>query len=665
MITSHSNRPVRPGSRWALALWLMMSTCEALSLLGTASAGELAGVRVVPHTVADALRYRRPRTVERGARVQLFVRGPATPRTFSGHPPAHWLETQAWAWHDLQTALPIPDGALGVWSFNTRTSAWGAGQSCSIEAEGLMIPSVPLDAPSAELSAVTALSQDGTAVPDQLVLHVVNHSDQRLALQGLRLWTPREGATWGVLWPRAVLPLEVTVPPRDRAMVRVDTGRLPLALAAIEVTTSAQPLWAHVRLKREAFDISGGWIFDSQTPWRTPANEAGEPQNPFLDLLLHLHVNTAHFEDVPGYGSQPALAARYPLKRFHKLWPLERWDTDEWLPQLHAVEFLGEPQYGGGRPVPPQEVFDQLLPYRGGRLATTVTHSEERIWRDYAGLSDYPHFDAYRVVAPAADSWREYDRWNGRRIAWGAPLETIGDLTRSLRDLNRPAPIAVWSQGPHHGWGGGGFFGGGRKRRSPTPDELRSQALHALSARITSLYWFNLSLKSLVRFPDTWEPMTRIGREIRMLEPLYLAGDAHHFERVTTADQRPDWDLSVIAAPQGAVLFALDTAYLPDPERNEFVFGEPRPARFEFPLPHSLRNPADLFRVDADGVHAVTWQPTATGVVIEETASRDRIYVASHDAALREQVESRRQAALRHEATYPIDRDAVLNLLPR
>jgi hypothetical protein len=310
-------------------------------------------------------------------------------------------------------------------------------------------------------------------------------------------------------------------------------------------------------------------------------------------------------------------------------------------------------------------VFDQLLPYRGGRLATTVTHSEERIWRDYAGLSDYPHFDAYRVVAPAADSWREYDRWNGRRIAWGAPLETIGDLTRSLRDLNRPAPIAVWSQGPHHGWGGGGFFGGGRKRRSPTPDELRSQALHALSARITSLYWFNLSLKSLVRFPDTWEPMTRIGREIRMLEPLYLAGDAHHFERVTTADQRPDWDLSVIAAPQGAVLFALDTAYLPDPERNEFVFGEPRPARFEFPLPHSLRNPADLFRVDADGVHAVTWQPTATGVVIKETASRDRIYVASHDAALREQVESRRQAALRHEATYPIDRDAVLNLLPR
>ena len=212
MITCHSNRPVRPGSRWALALWLLVTTCEAVSLVGAASAGELAGVRVVPHTVADALRYRRPRTAERGARVQLFVRGPATPRTFSGHPPAHWLETQAWAWHDLQTALPIPEGALGVWSFNTRTSAWGAGQTCSIEAEGLMIPSVPLDAPSAELSAVTALSGDGAAVPDQLVLHVLNHSNQPLALRGLRLWTPRESATWAVLWPREVLPLEVTIP---------------------------------------------------------------------------------------------------------------------------------------------------------------------------------------------------------------------------------------------------------------------------------------------------------------------------------------------------------------------------------------------------------------------------------------------------------------------
>jgi len=45
----------------------------------------------------------------------------------------------------------------------------------------------------------------------------------------------------------------------------------------------------------------------------------------------------------------------------------------------------------------------------------------------------YPHYDAYRVVAPVADAWREYDRWGGERIRWGAPLETIGDMCHSLR----------------------------------------------------------------------------------------------------------------------------------------------------------------------------------------------------------------------------------------
>ena len=367
---------------------------------------------------------------------------------------------------------------------------------------------------------------------------------------------------------------------------------MPLTYAALELSTDAGPIWTHLRIKREVFDISGGWVNESLT------------EEAYLSLLAHLHVNTGQIQTVPGYTDNPTLYQRYPLKLFNRLWPLDQWDTDDWLPKIHAVEFLGEPQYGGGRPVPPQAVFDQLLPYRTGRLATSVTHSEERVWRYYAGLSDFPHYDAYRVVAPAADSWRDYDRWGGQRISWGAPLETIGDMCRSLRELNRPMPCAYWSQGPHSGWGGG-LFGGGRARRSPTPDELRSQAVHALSTRITSLYWFNLSLKSLLKYPDTWEPITRIGREIRMLEPFYLAGDAYRFERRTRSDGSPDWDLASIAAPDAAVLFALDTAYAPDPQEHVFQFGEPREVSFSFDLPPWLRKPRDLFRVDADGLHEV------------------------------------------------------------
>ena len=202
------------------------------------------------------------------------------------------------------------------------------------------------------------------------------------------------------------------------------------------------------------------------------------------------------------------------------MWPIERYDKDAMLPHIHAVEFLGEPQYGGGRPVPPQEVWEKLAPYRPSRLPTSLTLSEERTWRYYAGLSDYPHYDAYRITAPAADDWPQYDRWGGERLRWGAPLETIGEMTRSLRHLNRPRPVAYWSQGAHN------WRSRWRERGSPTPQELRAQAYQALGQRITSLYWFNLSLKSLTSFRDLIEPINQVNREVRVMDDLLLTGDA-------------------------------------------------------------------------------------------------------------------------------------------
>ncbi len=167
-------------------------------------------------------------------------------------------------------------------------------------------------------------------------------------------------------------------------------------------------LWEHLRIKTESFDISGGWIGDHLK------HEA------YLQLLTRLHVNTGQIQDVAGYTDNPELYSRYPMKLFNRMWPVEQWDKDAWLPRVHAVEFLGEPQYGGGRPVAPQEVFDQLLPYRTSRLATSVTNSEERIWRYYAGLSDYPHFDAYRVVARR--------RMRGARMIVGMESGLAGEL---------------------------------------------------------------------------------------------------------------------------------------------------------------------------------------------------------------------------------------------
>ena len=608
-----------------------------------APAAEMAGTSIIPHTIESSMRFRRPRDTNLAARVQLFVKGPARPARFDGYTPAELLATNEWAWHDLDAALPAPAGALTVWSFNGRSSRWGVGNSFDLEADGLAKTKVRIAAPEQWISAATFLAIDGSVQPDTLVLHFANESKQELNVTSLRFWLPRAGTNWQVLWPQDSLTVSATVPPADKGFIKVRVPKLPLTYTALELATSRGPLWAHIRIKREALDISGGWVNKAAT------------QEPYLKLLRHLHVNAGQIDHVAGYTDNPALYDRYPLKLFNRLWPLEKWDTDAWLPKIHAVEFIGEPQFGGGKPMAPQEVFDKLLPYRVSRLPTSVTLSDERTWRWYAGLSDYPHYDAYRVTAPAADAWGEYDRWGGRRIRWGAPLETIGDMCRSLRELSRPVPCAYWSQGPHDGWGGGWD---GRARRSPTPDELRSQAMHALSTRITSLYWFNLSLKSLLKFPDTWEPITRIGREMRMLELFLLEGDAYRFER-RTHDGAPDWDLASIAAPDAAVLFANDTAYTADEKENVFKFGPPRAVAFTFALPPWLRAPKDVFRMDADGIHETKWRSTVKGVIIEDTQSRDAIYIATPSPTIRAALEQRRQSALAVEAAKPIEREAL------
>lgn len=626
---------------------LIIAVLLALAVAQELPSAEICGVTVTPHVVADSMMYRRPRDPDLAAKVQLFVKGSAIPKSFNGKTPSELLESGEWAWHDLGTAIQGPEESLSVWTWNGKSSRWGVGNNCEVVGEGLTKTTVSIDSPERWISAITFLPNAGEWQPRRMIAHVVNNAAQPLTISGVRLWLPRSGSTWQTLFATEPLPLNVQIPAGDRGIVNVSTDQpWPLTYAAIELITETGSLWEHLRIKSEHFDISGGWTGDHLK------------EETYLKLLTRLHVNTGQIQDVGGYTDNSELYARYPMKLFNRMWPLEKWDTDEWLPKIHAVEFLGEPQYGGGKPVAPQEVFDKLLPYRISRLATSVTNSEERIWRYYAGLSDYPHYDAYRVVAPAADSWRAYDRWDGKRISWGAPLETIGDMCRSLREISRPMPIAYWSQGPHDGWGGGFNFSG-RKRRSPTSDELRSQAMHALATRITSLYWFNLSLKSLVKFPDTWEPMMRIGREIQMLAPIYLAGDAYQFERVRNSQGKLDWDCASIVSEECALLFALDLAYEPNAEDSTFQFGEPRDFSHLYELPHWLREPTDVFRVDADGVHPVQWVVEESGVKIKHTFSRDAIFVATKSSALRATIEARRKTAIQIEEQNAVAEDTV------
>jgi len=545
---------------------------------------------------------------------------------------------------------------LTVWTFNGRVAPFGPGGRVHIEAGPESTPwlstDVSLDKPALWLSAVTFLGPDAAIQPDTMVVHIANASDSSMEIRSCRLWLPQDPKSPRVLLPQPPLQRlqafngHIGIPAGDGGGLSVKTGPLPLTYAAVEVILGrtggdAISAWGYLRIKPERFDISGGWVNGEGNP---VASEV------FLKALKRLYVNTAHLAITPGY-SDTELYARYPLKYFNKLTPFETYDTDEMLPRIHAVEFLGEPQYGGGRPVPPQEVWEKLHPYATTRLATTVTHSEERVWRDYAGLSDFPHYDAYRVTAPSADAWRKYERWGKQRIGWGAPLETIGDMCRSLRELNRPMPCAIWSQGPHEGW----ERYGGRKRTSPTPDEIRLQAYHAVSTRITSLYWFNLSLKTLVKWRDTLEELGRIGRELRMLDEFILEGDAYGFERLTRTKGELDWDIASVCGPRAALLFALDLDYTPDPEEKVFKFGPPRRAKWRFPLPAYLQGITDVFRIDADGVYDVKWSHEDGAVEIREKASRVAIYIATPDANLRSHLENKRQQLIASESAVQFD----------
>jgi hypothetical protein len=191
-------------------------------------------------------------------------------------------------------------------------------------------------------------------------------------------------------------------------------------------------------------------------------------------------------------------------------------------------------------------------------------------------------------------------------------------------------------------------------RTSPTPDELRLQAYHALSSKITSLYWFNLSLKSLVKFRDLIDEITRVGREIRMLDRFYLEGTAYRHEQIKN-DGKLDWDLASITAPQTALLFVLDLAYEADHIEKVFRFGPARAAHFNFELPSNLREPVDVFRIDADGIQEISYKFTNHGVGIDDHINKVGIYVATKGPSIRKQLENRRRELIRFEESFQFD----------
>ncbi len=621
-------------------------------------AQEIVGVNVVPHQFSANMRWRRPPDPELGARVELFLLNnsqqevsllPGSIR-FDEKSPATLLEKSEWAWHHSPDSwggdpTELPANALTVVCFNGRGTSWGTATQHELNwtsADKAATLPFNIEVAKSWIAAISFHKALGTNNSLRMVAHLDNQSDSPISIRACRLWLPDSNATYQVLKPQpwrtdlARFPKDSVIIANSKGGFTLEFEQLPKSYAAIEVQVqvgddakAVESLWSYVRVRSIEFDISGGWTASDVHGRNSMTIEE------YLKTLKRMHINTGQIEEVPGYTDNGELYAKYPTKRFNRMADLDRYGNESMLSTIHAVEFLGEPQYGGGRPVPPQEVYDKLMPYRASILPTTVTLSEERSWRYYAGLSDFAHYDAYRVIAPAADAWNNYDRWEGQRIRWGAPLETIGDMTRSLREQSRPSPIAYWSQGAHDGWGG--MFS--QRRSSPTPDELRAQAWQGLGNGIASLYWFNLSLKSLCKFPDLIEPITRVNREIRLLDQILLESNAYEYRRVSK-DGKPDWDLSSLASPSTAVLIANDIAYEADHKTREFKFTT-RPATLEFAVPAWIRPDATCYRIDGEGVHQVRFTRSPSSIQIEDEIHVVGVYICSNDESLKDQLQTR------------------------
>ena len=653
-------------ARLTVALGLVLAWCCACS---TTLGAELVGITITPHTQCENLRWRRPPNPQRGVRAELFLQNTSAAAEmltansedwrFDGSTAAELTASQQWAWHDTpdvwgESGNTLPPESLTVLRCNTRIDRWGVGTTHQLEMPGAAVQEMSFAKPDAWLSAVTFLREKEVIRPTRMVVHMSNQRAEPLRIRSCTIWLPASKEKRHVFHKsdaiQAVMmfPEDGVIAPGEKGGLLAQCDPLPLTYGVVEVKTTtadgtAKTLFAHLRIKGEQFDIGGDC--SGGRMWITRS-----PTEPFLKTLKRMHLNTGHFAAVPGYTDNPGLYAQYPLKLFGRLYPPQEYDHEEMMFTIHGVEFVGKPQYGGRRPLEPQEVWQSLLPYQPTCLPTTLTHSEERVWRFYAGLADFPHFDAGRVVAPAADAWTAYDRWGETRIRWGAPLETIGDMTRSLRELNRPAPIACWSQGPHDRWN----TITGRVRNAPMPNELRAQAYQALANRVTSLYWFSLSHKSLVKYPDLITPISRVGREIRLIDQILLEGDAYEYRR-EAVDGQPAWDLNSIASPTAAVLFANDLTYHVDAERGVFVFPSARPVELTFRLPAWLRTPAEIFRVSADGIEQPVCEVRNGEVTIRDQIEVAGIYVVARDEGLRERTRAKLSALVATEEAIGFD----------
>jgi len=629
---------------------------------------KIVGISVIPHTYSKEIRYSRAVSEELGSLVRLFVmhsKPSGEPMemqlTFNGKKPSELVASGDWAWFEMPENLSeegkpylLNPGKMDVFTFNAKK--WHVGSEFSLNIlevksglnESVNIPIRQTDVIINLISCFTG--ENGSIYPDKMLVHLENNAEKPYKTKQIRIFA---STPTGMTEQKTVKEFETftenkNLPAKDRSGIMFHTGKLPLTYGVLELqiedeSEKESSVWVYLKFKVDQFDIGSGWLEIQSRPGIIPVTKES-----YLKLLKRMHVNLTHLENISGYTDslgEDGLYTRYPMRLMSGFGDIDRYNTDEWMAKIHGVDAVGEPQLG----LTPMATYDALKKYKRAKYPTTLTLSDDSGFRYYAGLADFPHFDAYRVTAPSADTWWLYDRWD-KKLLWGAPLEGIGEMTRTLRAISRPLPIALWSQSIHDG-GEGELH---RKRKVPNPDEILMQAYQGLANGVMGLYWYSLQSWSVLKYRDTLDITTRIGREMRLLDSFYLTGDAYKHERIDV-ESKPNLDLNSIITPDSALLFALDLDYEPDRKAQVFRFKGIRNIDVSFQLPGYLKGIKDLFKVSADGIINVGWESMPNGVKIKDQLDKVGIYVATKDAGMRQKLTKRLEDLITLEKSVGFD----------
>ena len=510
----------------------------------------------------------------------------------------------------------IPSGAIDCYLLNVVDSGfYGNGITLSITDRNSgksEVKHIKIVKPQFYVTRIAFTSENGSSKPVGFNVFFRNGSNKKVTVNKITVFKSRPGYTEH--WWKEILNTQKTdwfgengfIGKGDINGVYVRTGELPFGEIIVEFEVSGTNVGKKILYVVKPFvlhfDIGFGW-----------ADKYLAGSEAFCKTMALMHLNTVN-GNAKKFFENKEWEEKYPIKKFAKLADVDVQNTPENLKRIHGAEHFGEPQF---KKQPAQEIYNYYTTYRGSGYPTTLTLSHEPGFFLYAGVVDFAHFDAYRVVAPHADRWGAYQKYGDRNVRWGSPLETIGDYMRTLNRISYPNPVAAWAQAMSDGWSSRFRPGAG----NPNNLEMRIQAYEAIANGALSLYWFNINGKNLIGNRNSLSEIQQINRELVLTGDLLLKTTPFWWK-----NRFMDIDLNVLAGPDYAVLTAIDLKYAVSTE-NQFVSKGERSETMEFVLPSYLLDCDGVVKITSDGIIPVSLQIREGNAVISDKFTTTAMYV--------------------------------------